>query len=80
MVEVELVELASLTKQRDMELGVEELEERAIRNPERRDEILSTLNVYTFRYKGESRGREARRAIKKISVITMLEMLHDEPE
>lgn len=51
------------------------LERMAVRSPASRDEIVAALNDYAYRCRGTGPGRAARHAVKRIGVITMLEIL-----
>ncbi len=59
-------------------IDVKGLERKAIESPESREMIVSLLNNYAYRYRGTGRGKAARSAVKRITVISMLEILSEE--
>lgn len=54
---------------------VASLEKIAIRLPETREEIVAALNNYAHRCNGTRSARAAKHAVKRLGVITMLEIL-----
>ena len=57
---------------------IKRLEKRAMDLPEDRDRVVSILNDYAYRFKGTTKAKAARLAIRRIVAVTMLETLHEE--
>lgn len=69
----------TLKMQQVPEVAIKQLEKRALNAPEERDKVVSILNDYTYKFKGTSKAKAARLAIRRIAAVTMLETLHEDP-
>jgi hypothetical protein len=68
-----------LRMQQLQEADIKQLEKRALNAPEEREMVLSILNDYTYKFRGTSKAKAARMAITRITAVTMLETLHEDP-
>lgn len=66
--------------ERSAEEAIERLEKHALRYPETREEILSALNSYAYKFRGTAGGKAARMSIKRIAAVAMLEVLSGKEE
>ena len=58
--------------------AIRSLESGAMRTPEKRDAAIGALESYAARCRGTSASNAARRAIERLSIIRMLQILHDD--